>query len=195
MPLPSKSVSHSAASVPATCLPNPARCFAEEFCSHEPLLRSWLRSQCPERSDVDDVIQESYLRIWRARTAEPIRSTKAFLFRVARNVMIDLLRRNRNSPFESQADLAALPVADECPDPVECLTANEKRQLLADAIAALPPRGRELMLLCRVHGLTHREAGEQLGIATKTVDEHISRGLNQLGAELRARGLENHFSR
>lgn len=170
-----------------------ARWFTEELQPHEPLLRSWLRSKFPGRSDVDDVVQESYLRIWRARAAEPIRSTKAFLFRVALNVVVDLLRRQRNSPVEAVADLAALPVADECPDAVECLAAAEKRQLLADAIAALPPRGRELMLLCRVHGLTHCEAAARLGLAPKTVDEHISRGLKQLGAELRARGLSAHF--
>jgi RNA polymerase sigma-70 factor (ECF subfamily) len=107
--------------------------------------------------------------------------------------VIDLLRRQRNSPVEAVADLAALPVADECPDAVECLTADEILQLLADAIAALPPRRREVMLLCKIHGLTHREAAGRLGLAPKTVDEHISRGLKQLGTELRTRGLETHF--
>jgi RNA polymerase sigma factor (sigma-70 family) len=167
--------------------------FTEELQPHEPLLRSWLHSNCPVRGEVDDVVQESFLRVWRVRTAEPIHSAKAFLFRVARNVVIDLLRRQRNSPVEAVADLAALPVADECPDAVECLTADEILQLLADAIAALPPRRREVMLLCKIHGLTHREAAGRLGLAPKTVDEHISRGLKQLGTELRTRGLETHF--
>ena len=138
-------------------------------------------------------MQESYLRVWRARTTEPIRSPKAFLFRVARNVVIDLLRRDRNSPVEAVADLASLPVPDERPSAFECLTADERLQLLADAIATLPPRGRELMLLCKIHGLTHHQAAVRLGVAPKTVDEHISRGLKQLGAELRARGLDAQF--
>ncbi len=167
--------------------------FTEEVQPHEPLLRSWLHSNCPVRSEVDDVVQESLLRVWRVRTAEPIHSAKAFLFQVARNVVIDLLRRQRNSPVEAVADLAALPVADERPDAVERLTADEILQLLADAIAALPPRRREVMLLCKIHGLTHREAAGRLGLAPKTVDEHISRGLKQLGTELRTRGLETHF--
>lgn len=170
-----------------------SRWFAEEVHPHEPMLRAWLRGSFPGKCELDDVVQESYLRVWRARTAEPIRSTKAFLFRVARNVVIDLLRRDRNSPVESVADLASLPAADERPSAIECLTANERLQLLADAIAALPPRGRELMLLCKIHGITHHEAAVRLGVAPKTVDEHISRGLKQLGVELRARGLDDQF--
>jgi len=170
-----------------------SRWFAEEVQPHEPMLRAWLRGSFPRKCELDDVVQESFLRVLRARTAEPIRSTKAFLFRVARNVVIDLLRRNRNSPVEAVADLASLPAVDDRPTAFECLTADERLQLLADAIAALPPRGRELMLLCKIHGVTHHEAANRLGLAPKTVDEHISRGLKQLGAELRARGLGAHF--
>lgn len=170
-----------------------SRWFAEEVQPHEPMLRAWLRGSFPRKWELDDVVQESYLRVWRARTAEPIRSTRAFLFRVARNVVIDLLRRDRNSPVEAVADLATLPVADERPGAFELLSADERLQSLADAIATLPPRGRELMLLCKIHGLTHHQAAARLGVAPKTVDEHISRGLKQLGAELRARGLGTQF--
>src|SRR5687768_13764521 len=60
-----------------------------------------------------DVVQECYLRIWKAKAQQPIVSAKAFLFRVARNVVLDGLRRSYISPIAPVGDLAALAVIDE----------------------------------------------------------------------------------
>ena len=62
-----------------------ARWFAEEVQSCEPRLRGYLWNCFPALRDVDDIVQESFLRIWRVRAAQPIRSARAFLFRIARN--------------------------------------------------------------------------------------------------------------
>ena len=167
--------------------------FTEEILPHERILRSHLRGAFPSVRDVDDVVQESFLRVWRARAAQPIGLARAFLFRVARNVAFDLVRRDRVSPVESVADVAALPVTGPDADAMDSLGEQERLRLLAEAIAALPPRSRELIVLCKIDGLTHREAAARLNIAPKTADEHISRGLKRLGAELRARGLEHYF--
>jgi transmembrane sensor len=52
---------------------------------HEPSLRAYLRTQFPFAPDIDDVVQESFLRLWKARMGQPIRYAKALLFKVARN--------------------------------------------------------------------------------------------------------------
>jgi hypothetical protein len=52
--------------------PIPARWFAEEVQPHEASLRAYMRGAFPMVRDVDDVVQESYLRVWRARAAQPI---------------------------------------------------------------------------------------------------------------------------
>ena len=170
-----------------------ARWFTEEILPHERVLRSHLRGAFPAVRDVDDVVQESYLRVWRARAAQPIGRARAFLFRVARNIAFDLVRRDRVSPVEAVVDVAALPAAATEADAGDPLVDRERLHLLAEAIDALPPRSRELIVLCKIDGLTHREAAARLGIASKTADEHVSRGLKRLGAELRTRGLEGYF--
>ena len=63
--------------------------------------------------DVDDVVQESYLRVWKARTTRPIESAKAFLFTVARRLALDFVRRKRRSPFLAVKDSEALFVLKE----------------------------------------------------------------------------------
>lgn len=57
--------------------PNQDRWFADEVQPHEPALRSYLRSRA---SDVDDLAQESYMRVLSTRKAGPIDSAKAYLF-------------------------------------------------------------------------------------------------------------------
>ncbi|MGH7946665.1 MAG: RNA polymerase sigma factor [Opitutaceae bacterium] len=144
--------------------------------------------------DVDDVVQESYLRVWRARAAQPIESARAFLFRVARNIALDLVRRDRRAPLEQVGDLAELDVVDESEssDVRHGVVTRERIALITEALDALPSRQRQLVILCKLQGLSHRTAAEQLGLAEKTVTEHVYRGVQRLGEELQRRGLY-HF--
>lgn len=169
------------------------RWFAEQVHPHDSRLKAYLRGSFPAVRDVDDVVQESYLRLWKARALHPVQSAQAFLFTVARNVALDLLRRNRNSPIVAVGDLSALPVLEEGPGVVGAVSAEEKVRLLAKVLATLPPRSRDVIMLCKLQGLTHREAAARLGIAEKTVDEHLLRGLKRLGEQLRRHGGADHF--
>jgi DNA-directed RNA polymerase specialized sigma24 family protein len=73
--------------------------FAKEVQPHDAQLKAYLRGAFPSVRDVDDVVQESYLRVWLARATQPIQSTRAFLFRVARNLALDFVRHERASPI------------------------------------------------------------------------------------------------
>src|ERR1044072_2602461 len=98
---------------------DPARWFAAEVHAHDGQLRAYLRGTYPTVRDVDDVVQESYLRTWKAKLAHPIASTKSFLFEVARNLAIDLIRRRRSAPGESLAAFEDLAVMDDGADVVD----------------------------------------------------------------------------
>ena len=98
-------------------------------------------------ADIDDVVQTSYLRIWRKRAAEPIRSAKAFLFTIARHLALDAVRREHRSPIEHVGELAGLNVLDEQASVSDYVSRTERIQLLVEAIDALPPRCREVMIL------------------------------------------------
>src|SRR5688572_30177431 len=118
------------------------RWFTEEVHTHERSLRAYLRDAFPVVRDVDDVVQESFLRTWRTRGSQPIRSARAFLFQVARRIALDLVRRDRCAPFAAVTDLASLPVLENSPNGAEAVGVQEKLRLVADAIEALPPRRR-----------------------------------------------------
>jgi len=128
-----------------------ARWFAEEVHAHEPSLKAYLRGTFPSVSDVDDVVQESYLRIWKARAAQPFQSARAFLFKVARNLALDLVRREQVSPIDvarNFSELTELSLIDESGlSAAERAVIQEKIRLLGEAIARLPECCREIIVL------------------------------------------------
>lgn len=167
-----------------------ARWFAAEVQPHEPALRGYLRGSFPAVRDVDDVVQESYLRIWRVRAAQPILSAKAFLFTVARRLALDHVRREAISPVSGVRDLAGLSVIEDKSEVHEAITEQEKIALLAEAVGSLPARCRAVVLLHKIHGLTQREVAAQLGLAEKTVENQVAIGLKRCEEFFRRRGVE-----
>jgi RNA polymerase sigma-70 factor (ECF subfamily) len=80
---------------------------------HDDHLKTYLRTSFPTVRDVDDIVQESYLRIWRRQSVQPVRTAKAFLFTIARRLTIDWLRREKSSVVEVVDDLEAVAVSEE----------------------------------------------------------------------------------
>jgi RNA polymerase sigma factor (sigma-70 family) len=186
---------HLAVNSPPTAPdPTPAanhfRWFSEEVQPHDGQLKAYLHGAFPSVRDVDDVMQESYLRIWKARAREPIASTKAFLFKIARRVALDFVRKRRNSPLESVGDFDGLRVITDSRDVAETISLEEKIRLLAEALTTLPPRCRHIIMLCKFEGKLRREAAAELGISEKTVDEQLSRGVSRIEDFLRQRGVD-----
>ena len=167
--------------------PSPTRWFAEEIQPHEPALRSYLRGSFPDVRDVDDVVQESYLRIWRSGTTRSITSAKAFLFTVARRIALNVLRKNHNAPFVALGDIPASRVLDDKPDACDQFIVRERINLLADALLTLSPRCRDVVILHKVKGLPQREVAARLGISERTVESHVRTGVARCTAYLQAR--------
>lgn len=170
-----------------------ARWFTEEVQCNEASLKAYLRSAFPTVRDVDDVVQESYLRVCRAQRSSPLRSAKAFLFTVARRLALDWMRHERRSPLLAVGNPATLGVLDDGPGVAEIVSAHEKVELLADGLLTLPPRCRAVLMLYRLKGLSRSEVAHELGIAEKTVDEQAARGVRRLEDYFRSRGLDRIF--
>lgn len=171
------------------------RWFADEVQPHDAALRSYVRGAFPAIRDVDDVVQESYLRLWRSRAAEPIRCARAFLFTIARNVALKRAGRQRRSPEIFVGDLAALGTVAEGHDAAEAAARNETFRLLIEALASLPPRCRDITILRKLQGVPQKEIAARLGIAEKTVEEQVSRGVKRCEDYLRKRGVTRFLTR
>lgn len=140
------------------------------------MLRAWLVQSFGSRLDVDDVVQEAFLRVLRARGAGELHAPKAFLFATARNLALDQLRRHQVSRTDSLVEADLSNVLDDHESIPETVARNQELALVTEAIQSLPQRCRQVMTLRIVYGLTQRVIGEKLGISDRTVAAQLAIG-------------------
>jgi RNA polymerase sigma-70 factor (ECF subfamily) len=153
--------------------------FAREVEPHEPALRTWLRRLVPISSDVDDVVQESYVRLVRARRDGNVGHPRSYLFRTARNFAFDLFRRRRVVSIEGVADLDELSVCDEGADIAESVSRRQELNMLAEAVRELPDRCRQVLTLRLVQGMSHKQIAETMKISEHTVKAQLAKGVRR----------------
>jgi RNA polymerase sigma factor (sigma-70 family) len=158
--------------------------FKREILAHEEslvryLFRSWSRHQ-----EVYDLRQDIYVRVYEAAIHSRPLAPKSFLFATARHLMTDRIRRRRIVSIDAVEDLDALNVMIDCISPERRTSAHQELRRLAEAIDQLPPKCRETIWLRRVDDLSQKEVAEKLGIAQKTVEKHVMKGMKLLAAAL-----------
>lgn len=158
--------------------------FVREVLPLEAALMQFLRRSGRSEADIADLRQEVYLRVCQQAEKEIPHPVKPLVFTIARNLMIDQVRRGQVIPIESVADLEAINVAGDTPGPDRTLMAREELLLLRAALEKLPPRCREALILRRIEGLSRREIAERMGISEHTVSEHINVGVRALANAL-----------
>ncbi len=153
--------------------------FEEHLQPHEPMLRGWLKSRFPEDCDIDDVLQESFMRVLRAREEGEVRSPKAFLFATARNLAVDIVRRKNFLKAESLVENDSLSVLDEDGGLRENVSRNQELELLTKAIQELPERCRRIFTLRKVYNLSQAEIAKKMGISVNTVSNQLTIGVRK----------------
>lgn len=153
--------------------------FSTYVLPHEPALRAWLNRRFPDADNVDDVIQDSYVRLLKAHDSDVVNAPKAFLFRTAKNLVIDHLKSHKVSrkiSYEEEVSSVVLDVAEEIP---EAISRNQELEILKSAIASLPTRCRQIVTLHEVFGMPQKEVAKKLGITASTVSDQLAIGLRK----------------
>lgn len=157
--------------------------FAMHVQPHEAMLRAWLRSRFPAEGDVDDVVQEAFARVMRARDQTTIESPKAFLFATARNVALGRLRHRKVvAEGNGLAENVIESILDEDADVPHAVARAQELELLTHAIQSLPARCRQIITLRKIYGLSQKEVAAELGISEHTVEAQGTIGLRKLAA-------------
>ena len=171
-------------------LPDRDRWFTEQVQPHEASLRTWLGLRFPALTDIDDLVQESLVRVWRSpRTVAQLSNPRSFLFTIARNAAMDCFRRRRVVPLEPLLADASESVPEERPSIPEALNSAQELALLHEAIAALPARCRTIMTLQKIHGKANAEIARELGLSIHTVNAQLVNGLIKCRQYLKERGV------
>jgi len=146
-------------------------------------LVSYAQQIVRSRDAAEDVVQEVALRIWERRNEwTPTDRLQAFLYRTTRNEALNQRRGRRTR----DRILGSLPILRRSgPSPEEISRDSDLSRSVRRAIDSLPPRRKEIFILARFHGQSHREIAEILDISPQTVSNQMSSALTQLRRELR----------
>lgn len=138
------------------------------------------------RDPAKDVVQEAFIRVWQKREEwSSGGSAGAYLYRIVRNLGLNA-RRDRKTSSRRHDECGKMRARHAPPrTPAEALTAESLRAEVEAAIDALPERRREVFVLSRFHGLTHREIAEAMGISPQTVSNQMTAALSELRDALR----------
>lgn len=132
--------------------------------------------------DIEDIVQETYVRVCQAGGKVNIRTPQSFLFKTVRNLAIDYAKSSetRLSFYtDSEQDLERAS-ARHCNDETfNQVAADEEFAKFCDAVRHLPVQCRRVFVLKKVYGLTQREIAEELNIKESTVEKHISAGIRR----------------
>ena len=133
----------------------------------------FLQHNWRNKSDIADLRQDIYVRVYEAALKEIPTSAKAFVFAAARNLLITRMRREQVVPFEAVSDFDALGTAIDQPGPDSTVIARDELRRLQAALDQLPPRCREAFIMRQVEGLSGREIAARMGVAEMTVKKYL----------------------
>jgi len=142
-------------------------------------LKRFLRRFCSRSEDVEDLTQEAFLLAFNAERGKEIRSPKAYLFRVARNIALRDLTKKSNQLTVYLEDAVDDAFLGRQASSEEELIAQQKLEQCCKAVASLPEQCRRVFLLRKIHAHSHKEIAEQLGISPRTVEKHIAKGVDR----------------
>lgn len=137
-----------------------------------------------------DLVQDTYVRLLRLGDAHVVEQPRALLHRIAANLAIDHLRKEKNGVQAFDGMDAAMVVPSQVPSPERELLAKQRLRLCLQAIEQLPPRSREAFVLCRVYGYSYQEIAVRMGISESGVEKLLMRALDQSCEALEA--IDHH---
>ncbi len=157
--------------------------FAHLFRHFAPRIKAYLRRQGADEATAEEVAQEALLQVWRkAALYDPARAgASTWIFTIARNLRIDLLRKERRPEVDPQDPLL---VADPHPGADAALEAGQRDSKVADALRCLPPDQADVVRLSFFEDLSHSEIAERLSIPLGTVKSRLRLAFSKVRGEV-----------
>jgi RNA polymerase sigma factor (sigma-70 family) len=160
------------------------------FLPHEAELRRMLRRVCSGPAEIDDVIQETCYRLLSLPSLAHVRDPKPFVFRSAKNIMLDRIRRDAVVSIEAMANLEDLQIADAAPSPERVVLARTELKWVIGLVAHLPDRCKNVFRARRIHGLSQQETAQSLGLTDSVVEHEMMRAMKLMSELIAKYGMD-----
>lgn len=147
------------------------------YTEHVRALRNFIYYKFGDADQSDDVVQESFIRLWNNCAKVTMDTAKGFLYRIAINLSTSIKRSEKvQLKYEERA------VKDEwnAESPEFIILEKEFMEKLNDAIASLPDKQREVFLMNRIEKKTYKEIAEISGVSVKAIEKSMHKALVKL---------------
>ena len=156
---------------------------------HQALVVGTVARMLGSNSDVEDLAQQVFLRVWRSATRYvPRAKFTTWLLKITRNLVFNEMRRTKRQahiPIQTESQGDDLPIKDESvQSPAESLLEHELQQAIENAILQLPDTQRMALILRRYEGRSYEEIGEILDLSVPAVKSVLFRARTELRARL-----------
>lgn len=159
----------------------------EVFLANESTIKAFLRRYSSNRSDIEEMTQETILRALQAEKTQEIYEPRGFLFGVAKNIARKELDRKSRNLIDLIEDLSEPEHVSNEPPGEDILDSRQRMRLFWEAVATLPPQCQRGFVLKKVYGLTHKEIASRLNISVSTVEKHVAAGLKRCSEHMEKR--------
>ncbi len=139
-------------------------------------LHRFLSKKLPS-SDAADLLHDTFVRVLCLADGYELRSPRPFLFRVARNLMLDHHKAGYSKMFEVDAGSDVEQRSTDNITPEVSVYSQQRLTILQQAIDELPPRCRQVFLLHKFEHKSHAAIANMLGISINMVEKHVIRAL------------------
>ncbi|WP_380785493.1 RNA polymerase sigma factor [Sphingomonas sp. R86521] len=151
--------------------------FSEAILRHEADLLRQARRWSANEDEVRDLVHEAYAQLLQLTAWDQILNPAAYATQMIRNIALQRLRRARIVPMRQFAALEETEHADPAPDSFAIAAGRDELRRMMQAIEALPPASRRVVLLRKLEAMAPRDIAQHLGISLSTVEKHLARGM------------------
>lgn len=145
-------------------------------------LKAFVRSLKASPEDMEEVVQETFCRFIELHAKDQMENPRAYLYKTARNILIDRYRRNRH---QDNYQYQQSQVTGDDGEESTALDYAEMATAFQSALNELPPKCRQVFLLKRSEGLSSQEISAKLNISPRMVQKHMVKALEHFYATLR----------
>lgn len=149
-------------------------------------LGRFFRARLGAQADIEDLLQDLYLKVSAASPDQEVRDPRAWLYRLSSNLMMDRVRSGRRATARDgawrQVSHSIGPSEDihDAPDAEQVVAGRERLAAVVTALADLPDRTRQVFRMHKFEGLSYAEVAARLGISRSSVEKHMMDALRFL---------------
>ncbi|GGD93637.1 RNA polymerase sigma factor [Paenibacillus nasutitermitis] len=149
--------------------------FTELFWQFQPPLYLYLYRMCGSKETAEELLQETFYRAMLSLRARDMKYARAWLYKVARHLCIDWLRKRSGEAAMIQAVACQSTGVSSFRTPEEALSIGEERRTISEAMAMMPEHYRSILYLREIEGFSYEELGETLDIPLGRVKVNLHR--------------------